>query len=1038
MFSPEGNLAKVPGENYANALQQGFTPATVMTSPEGKDAYVPHEKLSDALKAGFKVGPASQQAIGEAPAKGYSSNAPGSSFALGVASGLGIPESEQPVSDLAASILEPQNAVASSSAPKPIPELQPGDQEAYDKALAKRSLLQRMFGSNGDLDPAIAKRVQAHDAAMLEDAYRNYAPGIPVVSPAIAAAGNEADKSVDAFRGGRPYEGIVRAAGAAVPLVGPAAVEAGNEIGQGAEDKNVDEMAHGAGNATGIIGGLLLGTKKGQALADAALEKTVRPAARVLQGAAPRALSGALGGGAKAMAKRPIPQQTAAGVASNAEVDAYAKAHGIDLLPGQATGAKGLQTLQAIGERAVVAPGVLPDVLDQQKANFGGLVDDFRGRVAKGAINDTESAGTSLQSQARNALEKLKSSAQGDYAAFQQATGDIPVDLSEVKEKYGQQLADQAEALKNVPSKYSAPIRNVLNKLSSIEAGGEIDPKLREAFDQAVKDYNLGPEAQASLRESLGIPDSNTAQVRMSTAQQLRSAYLDIARDYSGNVPKSVQRIASQAAKDIDAAMGKAADSVGATDQWRQANAKWKQLQETFNNPDHPLYKILQASDPSQVPGKVLGKGTSGGSPQTIRQLKQAGIDLAPLKHEVVQQIADKNFALTNGGRGLAGYTTPFLQELFTPAELDELTKMGRVGRAIRFEMNPSGTSNVQQGERQIHGIIARSSAAVVGPAASRLTTSSGLARAARGGVLPGEASASRPFLGLTGLRGSVGGSGPSPSGGNAPSGPSGGGPATRGPSFLRSAPERRQNVDLRAAVDAMTPEEREAAIFTNDKTGLPNGRAFQMAQSQLETSHPHVGFADVDDFKSFNTKLGHTSVNSTVFPAIGDAIKQAIDAENGAVHAFHVHGDEFQFLGSDPDAIGRVVDRVNSQLKNAEFRVQNPDGSVITVKGAGLSYGTGKTLAEANAAEKLSKQTRKEAGLRVGERDQAQNTAPGSAQVAPSGQQNTVGDNAQRQGVQPPVTEASDRPRSIADILGNRSQEKIDLNAPKSKRREL
>lgn len=528
-------------------------------------------------------------------------------------------------------------------------------------------------------------------------------------------------------------------ANAAIPFFGPANAAFAEKAKQG-------DYAGAAGSALNAflsLEGLRSSAKPrpapdtspslGQLTSDASART---PIAQPQAPMAAKAASKILGGGEKAMAKKPLPGATAAGNASNAEVRNYAASKGIDLLPGQATQAKGLQTLQAVGERTIVSPGVLPDVLEKQKASFGTLVDDFKTRVGTEAIPDTEAAGTSLKSQAQHGLDNLKQSAQADYQAFQQQAGDIPVDLSDVKAKASASLASQAEALKNVPAQYANPVRNVLKKLSDLQAGPEADPATLKSFNDAVESYGLNPQQQTALRAKLGLPDeAGSAAVKMSTAQQLRSAYLDISRDYTGNVPKSVQRYAAQAAKDIDAAMAKAADSVGATDQWRQANGKWKQLQQTFNNPEHPLYKVLQESDPSKVPTRLLGKGSYGGSPQTVRQLQEAGIDLSPLKREVAQQIADKNFALTNGGRGLSGYSTEFLKTLYSPEEFNELTTMGRVGRAIKFEMNPSGTSNVMEGHRQIHGIIHRTAGAVVGPIASRITTSKALARATMGDV---------------------------------------------------------------------------------------------------------------------------------------------------------------------------------------------------------------------------------------------------------------------------------------------------------------
>lgn len=224
---------------------------------------------------------------------------------------------------------------------------------------------------------------------------------------------------------------------------------------------------------------------------------------------------------------------------------------------------------------------------------------------------------------------------------------------------------------------------------------------------------------------------------------------------------------------------------------------------------------------------------------------------------------------------------------------------------------------------------------------------------------------------------------------------------AAKRPSFL----ERRQsaNSDLRTVLDnakqGMTPEQTTDAMFTDEKSGMPNRKAFNIAQQSFSQSHPHVGFADIDDFKNYNSVLGEPAVDQKVFPAIGDAMKAAIAKEGGKVHGFHVHGDEFNFLASDPAAIGRVVDSVNSSLKNAEFTVQKPDGGVSSIKGVGFSYGTGADEASAAVSEKANKQFRKETGLRTGTRDAAQNSVAGSPQGSPAGEPTAINQN-ERQSV--------------------------------------
>lgn len=701
MFTEKGDYVEVPNNVVAAAKNQGWQPAVKMSLREGDEplnlpprlqqaaqnvGFLPYEQakskrsfLGDLTRTLLPIG-AANPGFADKARQEYDN--PGALGTPGHASFEEYQKLSTPENDV-------EKAIVAAKLPLTVyKRATPDEQEVMD---------------------AIAR---SRNGAAWED---KFAQNVPFLGAQVRAA----VKSAQSFKGGNVSEGLGHAGAAALPILGPMAEQSGEQIGAG-------ETRRGLMSA-------------GVALAPLLKEPAGRAATGVIEGsraAGTRTLSTILGGGQEAASKAPIPQQPAAGAATNLEVAQYAKSKGIDLLPGQATQAKGLQSLQAIGERSIVAPGKLPEVLEQQKAAFGNAVDDFKTRVGTEAIPDTEAAGTSLQSQAHHGLDQLKQAAQADYQAFQAKAGDIPVDLGEVKAKYAQKLADQAEALKNVPAKYANPVRNVLNKLSGIEAGGPVDARALADFQKAVGEYGLNAEQQVALREKMGLPTETTSTgVKMSTAQQLRSAYLDIARDYSGNVPKAVQRLAGEAAKDIDAAMAKAADSVGATDQWRQANAKWKQLQQTYNNPEHPLYKIIQEPDSVKVPSKLLGKGSYGGSPNNIRQLQQAGIDVSPLKREVAQQIADKNFSLTNGGRGLGGYSTEFLRTLFTPDEFNELTTLGRIGRSIKFEVNPSGTSNVIEGRHQLMGILHGTLGATVGPIASRITTSKALARAAMPGL---------------------------------------------------------------------------------------------------------------------------------------------------------------------------------------------------------------------------------------------------------------------------------------------------------------
>jgi GGDEF domain-containing protein len=225
---------------------------------------------------------------------------------------------------------------------------------------------------------------------------------------------------------------------------------------------------------------------------------------------------------------------------------------------------------------------------------------------------------------------------------------------------------------------------------------------------------------------------------------------------------------------------------------------------------------------------------------------------------------------------------------------------------------------------------------------------------------------------------------------------------------------ERRQNLDLRAQYDQMPEDQRVQALFYSEKTGLPNDRAFVFASkpAELGISHPNVGFSDIDDFKTYNTAFGEPAVNEKVLPMVGEAFKTASAPENGAVHVFHMHGDEFTLRGTDPAAIDRVMGRLNDSLKDAVFTIKKPDGSTVQMKGMGFSHGIGEDLDIANAAEKLSKQARKEAGLRTGSRDSA--VLPLGGQN-PTGQQAPINNTASQQAVLAPIARANETgPRAV------------------------
>jgi hypothetical protein len=724
MFSPDGEYAEVPSDQVAKAQELKFTPGHRMTTPDGLDAVVPHDQLGTALKNGFKVGPTSQQNL--APTKtpkvltpsGQEDNPGFFNSLLRAAIPLEPPPTYATTDKDGNPVLQRYTQEDAESGKPVLPGQKPASGKTQTSlatgttptALRQTRDLARV--TSVEEKQAVEAGVplwQWREAATPEakqQLMQTYHQGtvdklaeqVPIIGSHIA----EGAKAIqDVQRPG--FLPKVSAAGhalaAAVPLVGPMAAGAGETMGQGKFKQGLAQALVAGGPSA-----LEMGTENLPRSAERAVpvgEVTAPPAEGRIAGTVQTGLTKILGGGEKAAMKTPT-QPAEGTTTTNADVADYAKEHGIELTPAQASQAPALKAIQAVGERGVT-PGTqgLRDLLDRQKTQFANTVQDFKQRVGNEYTPDPESVGEHLKSQAVEKLNDAKAKAQADYATWEKATKGAPfdVDLSNVKSKYSDKLSEMEQALQNTPAEYATPLRSMLQKVANIEADTPGNLELGPVAMKSLK--GLGPKALQSLNPDL---QAGTL-VKNRTAQLMRSAYSDIANDYTGNVPTRVQKLAGEISQDIGSAMNKSADRAGVLDEWKQANAGWKDLQKTYNTKGQPASDILANEDPQKVTESLLQQGKYGGNARKVRALNQQGFDLSPLRQQVLSDIHSSNFKLTNGGNGMGGYSVPFLRELFEPAQVAELIKLGRVGRAIGYEMNPSGTSNVMEASKQLSGL---------------------------------------------------------------------------------------------------------------------------------------------------------------------------------------------------------------------------------------------------------------------------------------------------------------------------------------------
>jgi GGDEF domain-containing protein len=173
---------------------------------------------------------------------------------------------------------------------------------------------------------------------------------------------------------------------------------------------------------------------------------------------------------------------------------------------------------------------------------------------------------------------------------------------------------------------------------------------------------------------------------------------------------------------------------------------------------------------------------------------------------------------------------------------------------------------------------------------------------------------------------------------------------------------ERRKDGARRKLIADMTPDELRQAILTDELTGLGNRRAYDDSPDRaFEVS------ADADSLKWVNDNMGH-GVGDELLRAIGEAFRRET---SDAYHMFHISGDEFRLKGDDRAQLINTMDRVAATLAAAKLTYTAPDGTIITKKGIGISYGIGTDADSADEQLQRDKEQRAQSGARSARGDE-------------------------------------------------------------------
>lgn len=167
------------------------------------------------------------------------------------------------------------------------------------------------------------------------------------------------------------------------------------------------------------------------------------------------------------------------------------------------------------------------------------------------------------------------------------------------------------------------------------------------------------------------------------------------------------------------------------------------------------------------------------------------------------------------------------------------------------------------------------------------------------------------------------------------------------------NAPDRRKTQPHKKPVNEMTTEELRTALLRHELTGIPNKRAYDDS-----VKLPRQASVDVDSLKWVNDNMGHEAGNELLKAAAAALTKHS-------KNAYHISGDEFFVQGHTDAELHAALNAAQKTMADIEIIHVAPDGTRTRVTG-GFSYGTAKTIEEADQLLGKNKASREQSGHRA------------------------------------------------------------------------
>lgn len=370
-----------------------------------------------------------------------------------------------------------------------------------------------------------------------------------------------------------------------------------------------------------------------------------------------------------------------------------AKRLGVNLDAADATGSPLLGNVKRVGENSL-AGGHLYDA--SKAANTGALqssTDDFLNGMHEG---DRESGGKLVLDALQRDQQGLRKNAEGGFDQLTEQTKGQPVKGAPAVGKTASTLLKTIEPLaEKYPSLAPGKTIHVLNDLTSVGGAGK----------PAAPNFLDAPGSEFAAPRPMTPPQPDT----WSDLQRLRSATHDLTTTNPDLVKSQAIAPLQQMTSSLDDAMTNA--SSGLTPQqesvFRRANADWKDMKATYDDPSSPFYHAVRTDNPSTLFGGVGPKTPENainlrnrlspfetypeGPSPALGAVRRGTVESA-LKPNNEGNPSFKNFG-TQWNRIPADYRA----ELFSPDQNATLRDVNLTSNALAKDFNPSGSGKLGQ-----------------------------------------------------------------------------------------------------------------------------------------------------------------------------------------------------------------------------------------------------------------------------------------------------------------------------------------------------